>query len=96
MLAGEQREFGIETDAIHGTVTELDAMLAQKVDEPELELQHPNVHANAIVRPSSEGQIRHGRLLRLILGTEALRIEAFRLRPVLKDIWFSMRYAVCG
>lgn len=63
MLAGEQSELGIETDAVHGLVAELDAMLAQKIDESQLNLQHPDLHANTVVWSGAEGQIRHGRLL---------------------------------
>lgn len=38
MLAGEQRELGIEADVLDGFVTKLDPMLAQKVDESQFDL----------------------------------------------------------
>lgn len=84
MLAGQQRKLGIETNAFHCAIAELDPMLTQKIDQSQLDLQQSNLQADAIVRSSAEGQIRHGRLSGFILSIKAFRIEEFRLRPVLQ------------
>lgn len=55
MLAGQQRKLGIETYVIHCTIAELDAMLTQKVDQSQLDLQQCDLQTDAIVRSSAEG-----------------------------------------
>lgn len=85
MLAGQQRELGIEANVVHSAIAELDAMLTQEVDQSQLDLQQGNLQPDAVVRPRAERQIRHGHLAGLVLGIEALRIEQFRLGPILEE-----------
>lgn len=84
MLAGQQRELGIEANVVHSAIAELDPMLTQEVDQSQLDLQQGNLQPDAVVRPRAEWQIRHGHLAGLVLGIEALRIEHFRFGPILQ------------
>jgi len=84
LFAGQQRELGVELDPLHGAVADLDAVAVQKVDEAQLYLQQADLHPDAVVRPGPKGQVGHGRLQHLVRGTEAFRVEALRIWPVLQ------------
>lgn len=83
MLAGQQRELGVEADLVAGLLAQLDPVLVEEVGESELDLEQAQSHPDAVVRPSSKGEVRHGRVLGPAFRGEAFRIEALRIRPVL-------------
>lgn len=57
MLAGQQRELGVEADALHGAIADLHAMLVQKVDEAQLDLEQAYLHPDAVVGTRPKGQV---------------------------------------
>lgn len=82
----QQQKFPIEFDVVDSLFANLHTMCVQKMYEAEFDLHLRYGHANAVMRTSSKGQIRHGHVQCAVLWREAFRIEARRIGPILLTV----------